>query len=146
VTTQTSRAGRLEDGWPAFGAAGVALSLILTAFGTLAGVAGGEPGAGRLEWLVAVAITLAGAIVVFGLVATVVTPANAGTCALGFGLLGLGSLVVFWSGLPAVLAFGALACGAVERYDRGRLSAPSMTAATLAALTIGFAVWLAAYG
>jgi hypothetical protein len=34
----------------------------------------------------------------------------------------------------------------VERYERGRLSAPSMTAATLAALTIGFAVWLAAYG
>jgi hypothetical protein len=146
MTTHTPPVRRLEDGWPAFAAVGVALSLMLTAFGTFAGPGSDEPGTELSEWLVVVAITLVAAVVVFGLVAKVVTPANAGTYALAFGLLGLASVVVFWAGLPVVLAFGALACAVVERYDRGRLSKPSMAAAGLAAVTVGAAIWLAVYG
>ena len=129
ATTHTPPVRRLEDGWPAFAAVGVALSLMLTAFGTFTGPGSDEPGTELSEWLVVVAITLVAAVVVFGLVAKVVTPANAGTYALAFGLLGLASVVVFWAGRRWSWRSAPWVRAVVERYDRGRLSRPSMAAA-----------------
>ena len=145
ATTHTPPVRRLEDGWPAFAAVGVALSLMLTAFGTFTGPGSDEPGTELSEWLVVVAITLVAAVVVFGLVAKVVAGQRGNLCA-GLRAAGAGQrgrLLGGSAGGPGVRRPG-LRRGRALRP--GAAVEPSMAAAGLAAVTVGAAIWLAVYG
>lgn len=148
TTTHPRTAGGLDRGWPTYAALGVVLALLLTAVGTFTNLAGEAEESGRSagEYLVVAGMIAIGALVVFGLVAKAVTPANAGTFAVAFGAVGLLSTVVFWTGLPAVLAAGAVACVAVEGRSGSPTSLASKVALGLAALVLALAVFAAIYG
>ncbi|MGY1602427.1 hypothetical protein [Geodermatophilus sp. SYSU D00815] len=63
--------------------------------------------------------------------------------AAGLAVVGALTLAVYWTGLPAVLAAGALGLGLDARARQGRTSPPAATALVLAVLTVAAAVWLA---
>lgn len=148
TTTHPHAAGGLDRGWPTYAGLGVVVALVLTAVGTFANLGGEAEEGGHTvsEYLVVAGVIALGALVVFGLVARAVTPANAGTFAVGFGVVGLLSVLVFWTGLPAVLAAGALACAAVDGRTDDQLSLPAKIGAALAVLVLALAVFLAIYG
>ena len=83
--------------------------------------------------------------IVFGLVVRKASSTNAATRALVLSGVSFLSLAVFWAGLPAVLAAGAVACAMVDRQS-GRFSWKSYAALTISAVTIGLAIWLAIAG
>lgn len=147
TTTHPHATSGIDRGWPTYAALGVAIAVALTAFGTFTNLTGEAEEGGHTvrEYLVVVAIIAIGALVVFGLVARVVTPANAGTFGVGFGLVGLLSVLVFWTGLPAVLAAGAVAAAAVDARS-GAMSLPAKVGVGLAVLTLLPAVSLAIWG
>lgn len=148
TTTDARSAGGLDRGWPTYAGVGIVLALLLTAVGTFTNLGGEAEEGGHTvgEYLVVVGMIAVGALVVFGLVAKVVTPANAGAYAVGFGLVGLLSVLVFWTGLPAVLAVGALACVAVDKHADGSISQTAKVGAVLALLVLAMAVALAIVG
>lgn len=148
TTTHPRAAGGLDRGWPTYAALGIGVALLLTLVGTFTHLGGEveEGGHDAGEYLVVVGMILVGALVVFGLVAKVVTPANAGVFAVSLAVVGLVSLLVFWSGLPAVLAAGALACVAVEGRDGAPRSVAAKVATALAVLVLALAVLAAVFG
>lgn len=140
--------GGLDRGWPTYAGLGIAVALLLTAVGTFTNLAGEaeEGGHTASEYLVVVGMIAIGALVVFGLVARVVTAANAGSFAVGFGVVGLLSVLVFWTGLPAVLAAGALASAAADARSGDAMSLPARVGVGFAVLALALAVAMAVYG
>ena len=61
-------------------------------------------------------------------------------------VLGAVAIVVFWTGIPAVLAGGATGLAVDARRRLVRLPAPAAVALTLAVLTAASVVWLAFAG
>ncbi len=61
-------------------------------------------------------------------------------------VLGGATVVVFWTGLPAVLAGGATGLALDSRHRLGRLSSPAAAARALAVVTVAGAVWPAVTG
>lgn len=126
--------------WPALAAIGVGLAAVLTAIGTFWDLTGNDaPSDSKdrfLEYLVTVGIFVIAAAIVFGLVVRTATPANGATRAIILAVLSLLSLVVFWAGLPAVLAAGAASCAL--------LAAPRGSAAKIALGIAGVSTVLAA--
>jgi hypothetical protein len=97
--------------WPLYAALGAGTAFVLTALGTFWDLTGNDTrdGDALTEYLqVAVVIVVATA-VVFGLVVRTAPPATAGRRAVVLAVLGFLTLVAFWSGLPPVLASGAVA-------------------------------------
>lgn len=148
MTTTHPHAAGLDRGWPTYAGVGVVVALLLTAVGTFTNLAGEaeEQGHSAGEYLVVAAMIAIGALVVFALVAKVVSPANAGSFAVAFGAVGLLSVLFFWTGLPAVLAAGALASAAVDGRSDDRLSVAAKAGVALAVLALALAVVLAIYG
>ena len=148
TTTHTHAAGGLDRGWPTYAGLGVAVALLLTAVGTFTNLAGEaeEEGHSAGEYLVVAGMIAIGALVVFALVAKAVTPANAGSFAVAFGVVGLLSVLVFWTGLPAVLAAGALASAGVDGRNGDGMSVAAKVGVALAVLAIALAVVMAIYG
>jgi hypothetical protein len=89
-------------------AASIALALALGAWGTY-----GEPGdQGNGDYLVVAVIIAVGAAVVFGwAVPKGLRKEAAGGTALALSVLALLAIAVFWSGLPTILAAGAIVLG-----------------------------------
>ncbi len=102
-------------------AGAIVLALALNAFGVYGGRGGeGEHGIGA--FLAVCALIAVASVVVFGFVVPrgLVTAA-AGVTALVLAVLGLLTVPVFWSGLPPILAAGAVLLGwAGWNADRGR--------------------------
>ena len=148
MTTTHPHAAGLDRGWPTYAGAGVVVALLLTAVGTFTNLGGEaeEGGHTASEYLVVAGMIAVGALVVFGLVAKAVTPTNAGSFAVGFGVVGLLSVLVFWTGLPTVLAAGALASAAVDGRNRDRVSVAAKVGVALAALAVALAVTMAIVG
>ncbi len=107
---------------------------------------GGNGGWGALALLV---VFIGAALVVVGLVAararSLAAPRTAGR-ALVLAVLGAVTVLVFWTGLPAVLAGGAAGLALDVRRRLGRVPAPAAVALTLAVLTVAAPVWLAFTG
>lgn len=147
TTTHPHTAGGLDRGWPTHAGLGIAVSVLLTAFGTFTNLAGEAEEGGHTagEYLVVAGMIALGALIVFGLVAKAVTPSNAGGFALAFGVVGLLSVLVFWTGLPAVLAAGAVASAAVDRRS-GAMSGTAKVGVALAVTVLTLAVFAAIFG
>jgi hypothetical protein len=124
--------------WPMYGVLGVGTALVLSAIGTFLDFGNAE-GAdqGWPEYLVVVGVVLVAAGVVFGLVVRGAEEGNAERRGLVLAVLGLITGVVFWSGLPPVLAFGAIACATTGREISGTdKAALGIAGVTLIAVTV----------
>jgi hypothetical protein len=87
--------------------AGIALAAGLAAWGTF-----GEDDGERSEYIVVLAIIAVAALVVFGwLVPRVLRKNSAGVTAAVLAVLAVLSIAAFWSGLPPILAAGAITLG-----------------------------------
>ena len=133
--------------WPLFGALSAGTAVLLTAIGTFwSPLADYEPTPTStsevLAYLVVVAGIAVATAVVFGLVVRGASPANATRRGLVLAVVALLSLLVFWTGLPAVLAGGALCCATLA----GTRSRGAVIAAVLAILVVGVAVFGALAG
>jgi hypothetical protein len=141
MTTYAETPTRSTSSWPTYAALGAGLALVLTAIGTFGDLVGDSSTKhGWEEYAVVVAIIAVATALVFGLVVRSATPENAGTRAIVLAALALASVLVFWTGLPAVLAFGALACAALSR------SMPAKVAMGIAGIAIAAAGVLAVIG
>ncbi|WP_329251702.1 hypothetical protein OG223_22975 [Streptomyces sp. NBC_01478] len=104
-------------------------------------------GLGDLPLLVAFAVL--GSAVVFGVAVrrAAARPAErTGLRALLVAVLGAATTVVFWTGLPVILAAGAAVLARSSHARTGRWSPPAVTAAVLAGVTLLMAGWLALAG
>lgn len=144
------------DGWTA---AGTALALGCTLVGTF--VTTPWKASGPAEWGVdvrggggwtALAVLLLAVALVTALVglatarARAVPPERTARRALLLAVLGVASIVVFWTGAPPVLAGGATGLALDARRRAGRLPGTAAAALVLAVLTAAAAVHLAVTG
>jgi hypothetical protein len=153
----TARRGlAAPDSWTT---AGAVLALGCTLAGTYAETPWKDSGAG--EWSVGfgsnggwvalaalVAFTAVGALLV-GLAtaqARTVPPGRTARRALVLAGLGAVTIVVFWTGMPAILAGGSAGLALDVRRRLGRTPTPAAVAITVAALTAAAAVYLAVTG
>jgi hypothetical protein len=83
-----------------------------------------------------------GAAVVFGLVVRTAKPATVERRGLILALVGVLSVAVFWTGLPAILAGGASCCALAQ----GPPSAKGKIALALSGLITAVAIWAALAG
>jgi hypothetical protein len=120
-------------------AASVALAIVLLAIGAY----GGDEEDATRYFLVASAITIAVAAVLFwGIVPRITRPGLGG---LIIGILAVGSLVVFWLGLPSPLAGAAAVLGLAAR-ESGSEAGKGTAALALAAIAVVAAVVFAFIG
>jgi len=119
---------------------------VLTALGTFWDLTGNEPDSaqGWEEFLPVIGVILVAAAIVFGLA---VRPGpQAGTRAIVLAVLSVLSLVVFWSGLPAVLAAGSVANAVAARGSDGALTGLAKASIGISAVALALAVAAAIAG
>lgn len=94
---------------------------VLTAVGTFTDLTGNEPGADHQasDWFVCLGVIAVATAVVFGLVVRTAAAGNPGRRGVVLGVLSVLTVVVAWSGLPMVLAAGALACAFLRKERHG---------------------------
>ncbi|MDQ1604821.1 MAG: hypothetical protein QOE01_2666 [Actinomycetota bacterium] len=91
------------------------------------------------DWLVLLAFIVVGAVVVFGISARVLSrPGPHDTAAIVFGAMGVLSVAVFWTGLPSLLAGGAVVCAADARSARSAIGLVLAAATLLGAVVLAF--------
>jgi hypothetical protein len=143
MTTYTHTPSRTEARWPLYAALGAGTALVLTALGTFWDLNGNDAANDHplREYAVIAGMILVATAVVFGLVVRGAERGGAAPRAIVLAVLAVPSLVVFWSGLPPVLAAGALACATSVRE-----AGPRLTAMVLAGLVMAASVVLAIIG
>ena len=122
-----------------FAAASVALAIVLLAIGA----SGGDEGYDWSYLLVASAITIAVAVVLFWVIVPRITRPGLG--GLIIGILAVVSLVVFWLGLPSPIAGAAAVLGLAAR-ESGSEAGKGTAALALAAIAVVAAVVFAFIG
>ena len=138
---------RPTAGWPLFAALGAGTALVLAALGTFWDFSGNDANEqGVSEYLFVAGIVVVATALVFGLVVRTATPANAGTRAAILAGVAAVSILVFWSGLPPVLAVAAISCALVSRRADSSLSTIARVVLGIAALVLAGAVYLAFVG
>jgi hypothetical protein len=136
MTVHTERQAAAPS-WPMYGVLGAGVALVLTAIGTFLDLDGGGAEQGWQEYAVVVGVVLVATAVVFGLVVKGAEEGNSARRGLILAVLGLLTGVVFWSGLPTVLAFGAIACALMGREVTGiDKAALGIAGVTLIAVTV----------
>ena len=153
--TATRATAVAPDGWTAAGAL-VALGCTLVGqfvdtpwrsgpgeWGADFSGGGGWAGLATVVAFVVVATVLVGLATARG---RAVPPDRTARRALVLAVLGAVAVLVFWTGLPAVLAGGATGLALDARRRLGRLPAPGAVALALAVLAVASAVWLAVTG
>jgi cytochrome bd-type quinol oxidase subunit 2 len=149
MTTNTAQTGMSTPSrTPLIAALGFATSAVLTAIGTYWDVTNNDEGGHDGFWAYAsvVGIAAVATAIVFGLVVRTSVDGNPGRRSAILGVLGLLTVLVFWSGLPAVLAAGAVATALVDRDRIGTFGNGSKAGLALSAVTVAGAVLLAIVG
>jgi predicted membrane protein len=132
---------------PLLAALGIAASGVLTAVGTFWDVNNNDAEPGKAsEWFITLGIVAVAAAVAYGLVVRTAATGNAGRRALVLSIVGFLSNVVFWAGLPMVIASAAAACAFLEKDTKGTLGTASKVALVIALLTAVPVVGLAIFG
>lgn len=126
------------------GALGVGFAALLTAVATFHN--NEETGHTAGEWFFVLGVIAVAAAVVFGFVVRTAPSGDAARRSLVLGVLSLLTAIVFWSGLPFVLAAGAVACALHDRERGGRLATGSTVGLATASLAAGAAAVLAFVG
>jgi len=120
--------------------AGIAMAALLSAVGTFGLLGEGSETHATREYLVVLAIIGVAALAIFGWAVprALLSPA-VGWTGVVLGVLAIVSVAAFWSGLPPVLAAGAVVLGWAQRTTtRGRVAIALGTLAVLADIV----VWL----
>jgi predicted membrane protein len=132
---------------PLLAALGIAAASALTAVGTFWDVNNNDAESGQAsEWLVCLGIIAVTAAIAYGLVVRGADAGDPGRRSVILGVVAFLSNVVFWAGLPMVLASAAVACAFVEKDARGSFRKASKAGLALAVLTAIPAVTLALFG
>jgi hypothetical protein len=133
---------------PLLAALGYATSAVFTAMGTFWDLtnneASNEHDAG--EYLIVLGIAAVALALVFGTVVRTAGSGNPGRRAVILGVVGFLSNAVFWAGLPAVIAAGAIACAMAQKDKDHSFSIASKAALALSTLTVAAALSLAIVG
>jgi hypothetical protein len=150
MTTYADKATRTDStptSWPLLAALAAGVALVLAALGTFWDFGDNDSGEqGMTEYLFVVGIIAVATAIVFGLVVRTATPANAGTRAAILVGVAAVSILVFWSGLPPVLAIAAIGCALVARRPDGSLTTVARVVLPIAGLVLAVAVYLAFMG
>lgn len=148
MTTTTNEMTTAPSRTPLLAAFGIAASAILTAVGTFWDPTDDDSGSnhGAGEYLITLGIIVVAAAIVFGLVVRTAAAGNPGRRAAILGVVAALSFVVFWAGLPAVLAAGSLACALLQKDRDGSFSGASVVGLVGSALAVTAAVVLAVVG
>ena len=135
-----------SQSWPLYAALAAGSALVLTAIGTFWAPFGSDTGpAEPMEFFAFnVPVVLVGTAVIFGLVARTADESNAPRRGMVLAVLGLLSIVGFWTGLPSIFALGAVSC--VTTASTGTPSRSAIATYGIAAVTLALAVWLALAG
>ena len=129
-----------------YAAGGAALAALASAVGTFANLTGnGSNDYGLTEYVGDLALIAVATAVVFGLVVRTAQHGSSTRRALTLGALSLPAVLVFWSGLPYILAVGALACARVASRS-GSSSRSVGVAVTLSAVSIAVSLFFAVTG
>lgn len=141
TTTQPSRT-------PVLAALALALSAVLTAVGTFWDLTGNEETKNTEvgAYLAVLGVAAVGCALVFGLVVRGADRGQPGRRSAILGVVGVVTLAVFWTGLPAILAFGAIATALTERDVVGRFGRGAKIGLGLALVTLAGAVAAAIAG
>jgi FtsH-binding integral membrane protein len=132
-----------QRNWPMFAALGAGISLVLTAVGVFWDITGNDTSdQGASDYLFSVAVIVVATGLVFGLVARTADASNGTRRALVLAVLSLPSLMLFWAGLPVVVAAGAVSCATTA----GLRGTGAKVAVGIAALTTVLAVVAAIAG
>ena len=148
MTTTTDRTvpSAIRRNWPPFAVGSAGIALVLTAIGTFWSPLASYEATQTLEdlrnYLVIVPVIAIAAAIVFGLVVRRAPDTGADVRAIVLAVLSVLTIVVFWTGLPVVLAAGA-ACLALSGSTRRGTAGVVLV---LAALVTIAAVWLALAG
>jgi hypothetical protein len=133
---------------PVLAVLSLALSAVLTAIGTFWDLTGNDHGSGNElgPYLFAVGIAAVACLIVFGLVVRRAERGHPGRRSAILGVLGVLAIPVFWTGLPPVLAIGAVATALTDRDVSGRFRAASKAGLGLAGIALAATVALAIVG
>lgn len=133
---------------PLLATLGYAASAVAMAVGTFWDLTDNEDDKGNQfgPYLVCLGLAAVALAVVFGFVVRGAEHGRPGRRSAILGVVGVLSIVVFWAGLPLVLAAGAIATALADRDVTGRFGAGSRAGLGLAAVTIALAVLLAITG
>jgi hypothetical protein len=147
MTTYAEQDTRTTSNWPLFAALGAGTALVLSAVATFWDITGNDTvdRGSAAEILPVVGVVLVATVIVFGFVVRTASPASAAIRSVILAVLGFLSLIVFWAGLPPVLAFGAIALASTSGRSDG-LPVPAKVAVGISVLTLALAVWAAIAG
>ena len=144
TTPAMSGAGRI----PMLAVLGFAVSAVLTALGTFWDFNDNDKSEDHSfgDYAIVLGIAAVAAVIVFGLVVRTAADGVPGRRSAILGVVAVVSIVVFWAGLPAVLAAGAIATALLDRDKTGRFGNASKAGLALAGLALVAAVVLAFIG
>ncbi|MFP5220608.1 MAG: hypothetical protein ACLGIG_12940 [Actinomycetes bacterium] len=132
---------------PLLAALALGTAVVLNAVGTFWDVTGNsEKDHGWSDFLFVVAFSVVATAVVFGVVVRTAARGDAARRALVLGVLAALSFVVFWLGISAPIAIGAIACALVARDVTGRVPGTAAAGAALGALALAAVTVLAVIG
>lgn len=133
---------------PLLAVLGFAASALFTAMGTFWDLTDDESGREHSvgEYLFVLGIAAIALAITFGLVVRTAAAGNPGRRSLVLGIVAFLSNVVFWAGIPSVLAAGAVACALIQKDKDQSYSTGSKVGLALSALTVAAALWLAVTG
>lgn len=147
MTTYAEHDTRAATSWPLLAALAAGVALVLSALGTFGDFGASETNEqGIEEYLFVVGIVAVATAVVFGLVVRTATPASAGMRGAILAGVAAVSILVFWSGLPPVLAIGAIGCALIARRTDGSFATTARVVMGVATLVLAAAVYLAFMG
>jgi hypothetical protein len=145
TTTTTYATSPATRNWPAYAVGSSGLAVVLTALAFYVDVFGpAETGPDDPIWAwlstVGIAIAIGGA--VFAGAVRTAKPSNTVRRGLIIGVLSIPTIVVFWSGLPVILASAAACCALAN----GRPSRLGIVTLVVAAAVFGVGTWLCLAG
>ena len=129
-----ARAGSAPSRTPLLAALALGVAAVLNAVGTFVSDGSSEHGWG--DYLFVLAFSVAATALVFGWVVRTAPSGHAERRALVLGVLAALSFAVFWLGITAPLALGAVGCALVARDLRGRVAGQALVGVVLAALAL----------
>lgn len=132
---------------PLVAALGIVTASLLTALGTFWAM--NDPkGANHdaTDWFITLGMIAVVALLAYGLGVRGASTGNPARRAVILSVLGVLTIVVFWSGAPMVLVSASIACALIDKDKNGSYRTPSKAALVLSTLTTAAAVALAITG
>ena len=147
MTATTTDLSTAPSRTPLIAALGVVSASLLTAIGTFWALNDPKDSERKAsDWFITVGMIAVVAVLAYGLGVRGASAGNPSRRAVILSVLGVLSVVLFWSGAPMVLVSAAIACALTDKDRTGSYSTGSKVTFALSALTTAAAVALAITG